>query len=119
SRPAVRSACATAPRTRCETGERSAGSRRFRRGRRPRTALAGCSGTSGGPRRQVELDAARGRHARAGWGELLELDRDRGVRVKLLDPGADRTRECLEQLVRRLRAERDDDLADLPIVDGV
>src|SRR6185312_4010174 len=98
--------------------ERTAGSRRCRRGRRRRTAPAWCTRTSA-PRGQVKHDAARRRHPGAGRRELLELDRHRRLRIELLDLAADRAGERLEQLERGLRALRDDDLADLPVVDRV
>jgi hypothetical protein len=67
----------------------------------------------------VKPDAARRGHAGARRRELLELDRHRDARVQLLDLAADRAGERLEQLERRAGAERDDDLGDLVVVDGV
>src|SRR5262245_61688918 len=68
---------------------------------------------------QDETHAAGRGYAGAGWRQLLELDRDAGARVQLLDLVADRAGERLEQPERRAGAERDHDLADLPVVDRV
>ncbi len=120
-RPAGR---ATAPRTRRGRSRRTAENTRCRRGRcrakRTRRLAAGRRHAPRLPRGQHDPHAHAAGTPGQGGASLRRLDHHLDARVQLLDPGrAIAPASASSEPERRLRAERDHDLADLPVVDRV